>query len=210
MGCSTPGLPVHHQLPEFTQTHVHWVGDAIQPSYPLLSPSPPAFNLTQHLGLFKWVSPLNQVAKVLEFQLQHQSFQWTPGTDLLYDGLVGSPYSPKESQESSPTPQCKRINSSVLSFLHSPTLTHPYTTTGKTIALTRWTFIGEVLSLLFNMLSRLVITFLPRSKCLLISWLQSPPAVILEPRKIKSDTVSTVSTVSPSISMKWWDRMPWS
>ena len=71
MGCSTPGLLVHHQLPEFTQTHVRWVGDSIQPSHPLLSPSPPAFNLSQQLGLFKWVSPLHQVVKVLEFQLQH-------------------------------------------------------------------------------------------------------------------------------------------
>ena len=83
MNCSTPGLPVHHQLPEFTKTHVHWVGDAIQPSHPLPSPSPPAFNLSQHQGLFKWVSSSNQVGKILEFQLQHQSFQWTPRTDLL-------------------------------------------------------------------------------------------------------------------------------
>ena len=82
MNCSTPGLPVHHQLPEFTQTHVHWVGDAIQPSHPLSSPSPPALNLSQHQGL-KWVSSSHQVAKVLEFQLQHQSHQWTPRTDLL-------------------------------------------------------------------------------------------------------------------------------
>ena len=85
-------------------------------------------------------------------------------------------------------------------------LSHPYTTTGKTIALTRWTFVGKVISLLLNMLSRLVITFLPRSKRLLISWLHSPPAVILEPKKIKSDTVSTVSP----FPMKWWDRKPWS
>ena len=83
MNRSTPGLPVHHQLPEFTQTHVHWVGDAIQPSHPLSSPSPPAFNLSQHQGLFKWVSSSHQVAKLLEFQLQHQSFQWTPRTDFL-------------------------------------------------------------------------------------------------------------------------------
>ena len=75
---STPGLPVHHQLPEFTQTHVHRVCDAIQPSHPLSSPSPPALNLSQHQGLFKWVSSSHQVAKVLQFQLQHQSFQWTP------------------------------------------------------------------------------------------------------------------------------------
>ena len=80
---STPGLPVHHQLPESTQTHVHRVGDFIQPSHPLLSPSPPALNLSQHQGLFQWVSSSHQVAKVAEFQLQHQSFQWTPRTDLL-------------------------------------------------------------------------------------------------------------------------------
>ena len=86
-------------------------------------------------------------------------------------------------------------------------LSHPYMTTGKTVASTRWTFVGKVMSLLFNMLSKLVITFLPRSKRLLISLLQSPSAVILEPRKIKSDTVSTVSHLFP---MKWWDQMPWS
>ena len=84
MNHSTPGLPVHHQLLEFTETHVHWVGDAdSQWSHPLLSPSPPTFNLSQHQGIFQWVSSLHQVAKVLEFQLQHQSFQWTPRTDLL-------------------------------------------------------------------------------------------------------------------------------
>ena len=83
MNHSTPGLPVHHQLPEFTQTHVHWVGDAKQPCHPLSSPSPPALNLSQHQGLFKWVSFSHQVAKVLEFQLPHQSFQWSPRTDAL-------------------------------------------------------------------------------------------------------------------------------
>ena len=76
MNRSTPGLPVHHQLPEFIQIHVHWVGDAIQPSHPLSSPSPPALNLSQHQALFHWVSSSHQVAKVLQFQLQHQSFQW--------------------------------------------------------------------------------------------------------------------------------------
>ena len=80
---SIPGLPVHHQLPEFTQTHVHQIGDAIQPSHPLSSPSPPAPNPSQHQGLFQWVNSSHEVAKVLEFQLQHQSFQWTPRTDLL-------------------------------------------------------------------------------------------------------------------------------
>ena len=83
MDCSRPGLPVHHQLLELTQTHVHWVSDAIQPSHPLSFPSPPAFNLSQHHSLFRWVSSSHQVAKVLEFQLQHQSFQWIFRTDLL-------------------------------------------------------------------------------------------------------------------------------
>ena len=104
----------------------------------------------------------------------------------------GSPCSPRDSQESSP--QFKSINSWALSFIVQ--LSHPYMTTGKTIALTTWTFVGKVMSLLFNMLSRLVITFLPRSKHLLISWLQSPSAVILEPPKIKS---LTFSIISPSI-----------
>ena len=88
MDCSTPGFPVHHQLPELAQTHVHWVSDAIQPSHPLSSPSPPALNLSQHQGLFKWVSSSHQVVRVLEPQLQQQSFQWTFRTDLLSEGLV--------------------------------------------------------------------------------------------------------------------------
>ena len=97
MNCSMPGLPVCHQLPESTQTHVHWVSDAIQPSHPLSTPSPPAFNLSQHQGLFKWVSSSHQVAKVLEFQLQHQSFQWTPRSVPVNTPLVwtaGSSCSP--------------------------------------------------------------------------------------------------------------------
>ena len=81
--CKTPSCPAFHQLPELTQTHVHRVGDTIQPSHPLSSPSPPAFNLSQHQGLFKWVSSSHQVAKVLEFQFQHQSFQWIFRTDFL-------------------------------------------------------------------------------------------------------------------------------
>ena len=123
MDCSTPGFSVHHQLPEPAQTHAHQVSDAIQPSHPLFSPSPPAFYLSQHQGLFQWVSSSHQVAKVLEFQLQHQSFQGIFRTDFLQEWLVGSPCSPRDSQESSPTPQFKSINSSALSLLHSPTLT---------------------------------------------------------------------------------------
>ena len=83
MNHSTTGPPVHHQLPVFTQTHVHWVRDVIQLSYPLSSPSPPALNLSQHQGLFQWVSSSHEVAKVLEFQLQYQSYQWTPRTGHL-------------------------------------------------------------------------------------------------------------------------------
>ena len=124
MDCSTPVLPVHHQLPQLTQTHVHWVGDAIQPSHPLPSPSP-TFNLSQQQGLFKWVSSSHQVARVLEFQLQHQSFQWI-FQDWFPLGLTGSPCCPRDSQESSPTPQFKSINSSVLSFLYIPTLPSIY------------------------------------------------------------------------------------
>ena len=122
MDCSTPGFPVHHQFPEITQTHVHWV---MMPSNhfilcrPLLLPP----SIFPSIRVFSNAGSSHQVAKVLEFQLQHQSFQGTPRTDLLYDALVGSPCSPKDSQESSPTPQFKSINSSTLSFLHSLTLT---------------------------------------------------------------------------------------
>ena len=128
MNRNTPGLPVHHQLPEYTQTQVHRVGDAIQPSHPLSSSSPPAPNPSQHQSLFQLVKSLHEVAKVLEFQLYHHSFQRTPRADLLQNGLVGSLCSPRDSQESSPTPQFKSINSLALSLLHSPTLTsvHDY------------------------------------------------------------------------------------
>ena len=173
--CSTPLL-------EFTQTYVHWVSDAIQPSHPLLSPSPLAFNLSQHQSLFQWINSSHEVAKILEFLLQHHSFQTNPRADLLQNGLVGSPCSPRDSQESSSTPQFKRNNSLALSLLYSLTLTSIYDH-WKIIALIRQNFVGKVMSLLLNMLSRLVITFLPRSKHLLIPWLQSPSAVILEPKK---------------------------
>ena len=164
----------------------------LEPSHPLSPPSPPAINLSQHQGLFQWVGFSHQVAKVLELQLQHQSFQWIFRVDFLYDWLVWSPCSPRDSQESSPT---KSISSSALSLLYGPTLifVHDY---WKTIALTIQAFVVKVMSLLFNMLSRFVIAFLPRSKYLLISWLQTSYAVILEPKKIKS---ATVSTFPPSI-----------
>ena len=190
MDCSTPGLPVHQQLPEITQTNVHWDCDAIQPSQPLSTP-PPTFSLSQYQGLFKWVSSSHQVAKVLELQLQHQSFQWIFRTDffrmdwldlLAVQGTLKSLFQRHSSK------------ASILwcSAFFIVQLSHPYMTTGKTRALTRWSFVGKLMSLLFNMLSRLVIAYFTKSKCLLISWLQSPSAVILEPPKIKSATVSTV------------------
>ena len=121
MNLSTPGLPVHHQLPESTQTHVRRVGDAIQPSHPLSSLSPPALNLSQHQGLFKWVSSSHQGAKILEFQLQHQSFQWTPRTDPLgWTGWISLQSKGLSRVFSSIT--FKSINSPALSFLYGPTL----------------------------------------------------------------------------------------
>ena len=126
MNLSTPGLPVHHQLPESTQTHAHRVGDAIQPSHPLSSPSPSAPNPSQHQGLFQWVNSSHEVAKVLEFSasasvLALNTKDWSP---LGWTGWIS--FHSKGLQESSPTPQFKSINFSVLSFLHSPSLTSIY------------------------------------------------------------------------------------
>ena len=139
-------------------------------SHPLLSPSPPALNLSQHQGLFKWVSSLYEVTKVLELQLQHQSFQWIFRTDLLrmdwLDLLAVQGTLKSLLQHHSSKASILRH-----SAFFTVQLSHPYMTTGKTIAWTRWTFVGKVTSLLFNMLSRLVITFLPKSMRLLISWL---------------------------------------
>ena len=193
--CSTPGFPVHHQLPGFTQTHVHRVGDAIQPSHPLSSPSSP-HSIFPSIRVFSnesvlrirgpkyWsfsfsISPSNEYSGLISFRMD-----WF--YVLAVQGTLKSLLQHHSSKAS--ILQCSAF------FLVE--LSHPYMTTGKTIALTRQTFVGKVMSLLFNILSRLVITFLPRSRRLLISWLQSPSAVILEPPKIKS---ATVSAVSPSI-----------
>ena len=167
-----------YQYPQFNQTHVHRVGDDIQQSHPLLSPYPPGFNLTQHQSLFWWVSSSHQVAKVLEFQLQHQSSNEYPGLisfridllDLLaVQGTLKS---------------LVQDHSSKASILWHSTfflvqISHLCMTVGKTVTLTRQTFVSKIMSLLFNMLSILVITFLPRSKCPLISWLQSPSRCLL-------------------------------
>ena len=187
MDCSTPGLPVLHHLPDFAQIHVNRVNDAIQPSHPLLPTSPPVLNIPS-IRVFSNES--HQVAKVLEFQLQHQSFQWIFRVDFLWDWLVWSPCCSRDSKESS---QHHNLKASIIqcSAFFMVQLLHLYMTTGKTIALTRCTFVSKVMSLLFNMLSRFIIAFLPKSKCLLISWLQSLSMVILEPKKIKSVTVST-------------------
>ena len=188
--CSTPGLPVPHYLSEFAQTHVHWVGDAIQPSHPLPFPSPPSLNLSQHRVFFffsselalciRWpkywnfsfsISPSNENSGFISFRIDWFDLLASQGTlkSLL------------------------QYHSSKASILWCPAflqvqLSHPYLTTGKTIALTRWIFVGKVMSLLFNMLSRLDIAFLPRSKGLLILWQQLLSAVILEAKKIKSLT----------------------
>ena len=148
MGCSMPGFPVHHQLPELTQTHVHPVSHAIQQSHPLWSTSPSAFNLSQHQGLFQWVNFSHQVAKVLEFQLQHQSFQWIFRTDFLYDGLVRSPCS-QGALKSLLQHHSSQVSILQCSALFTVQLSHPYITSGKTIALTRWTFVANVVSLLY-------------------------------------------------------------
>ena len=174
-------FPVHHQLPELAHTHVHQVGDAIQPSHPLSSPSPPAFNLCQHQGLFQGVSSSHQGPK-------YCSFSFSIGPPNEYSGLIFFKIDLFDllAVQGTLKSLLQHHNSKVSIFRCSAfftvKLSHPYMTTGKTIALTRRTFVGKVMSLLLNMLSRLVITFLPRSKHLLISWLQSPSAVILEPQ----------------------------
>ena len=159
MNRSMPGLPVHHQLPEFTQTHVHWVGDAIQPSHPLSSPSPPAPNPSQHQGLFQWVNSSYEVARVLEFQLSVSPSSEHPGLisfrmdwlDLL--AVQGTLKSLLQYHSS-------KASILRLSAFFAVQLSHPYLTTGKTIVLTRRTYIGKVMSLLLNMLSSLVLTFI--------------------------------------------------
>ena len=178
MDCSQPGFRVHHQLPEPTQTHVHWVSDAIQPSHPLSSSSP-AFNLSQHQGLFKWVSlrirwpnywsftfsisPSNEYSRLISFKVDWLYLLAVQGTlkSLLQHHSSNHQFfgtQPSLWSNSGPTP-------------------------GKTVALTRQTFVGKVMSLLFNILSRFVIAFLPRSKRLLISWLQSHLQWFGRPRK---------------------------
>ena len=184
MNRSTPGLLVHHQLSEFTQTLVHRVCDAIQPSHPLSSPSPPAPNPSQHQGLFQWVNSSHEVAKYWSFSFNISPFNEHPGLiSFRMDWL--DLFAVQGTLKSLLQQHRSKTSILWLSAFYTVLLSHPYMTTGKTRALIRQTFVGKVISLIFNMLSRLVIAFLPKSKCLLISWLQSPSAVILEPPQNK-------------------------
>ena len=203
MDCSTPGFPVHNQLPEIAQTHVHRVSDAIQPLHPLSSPSPPAFNPSQHQGLssesvlhISWpkfwsfsfsISPSNEYSGLISFMMDWLDL-------LVVQGTVESLLQYHSSKAS--------IHQHSAFFIVQ--LSHPYMTIGKTIAWTGRTFVGKVMSLLFNMLSRLVVTFLLRSKCF-----NFMAAITIcsdfGAQKIKSDTASTVS---PSTSHEVMGQMP--
>ena len=181
MECSTPGFPVHHQLPELTQTHVHQVGDAIQPSHPL-------YPLLILPSIFLSIRVFSNESVLHIRWPKYWSFSFSPSNDYLglislrmdwldllaVQGTLKSLFQHHSSKAS--------ILQWLAFFIVQRSL--PYTTTAKTIALTRWTFVSKVMSLLFNMLSRLVTAFLPRNKHILISWLQSPSAVTLEPKKI--------------------------
>ena len=194
MDCSMPDFPVLYQIPEFAWTHILWVGDAIQPSHNLLTLLllPPIFPsirvFSKELALHMWwskywsfnfsISPSNEYSGLSYFRID-----WL---DLL--AVQGTLKSLLQHHSSKASIQCSAF------YMVKPS--HPYMTTGKTIALIMRSFVGKVMSLLFNTLSRCVAAFLPRSKCVFVSWLQSPSAVILEPTKIKS---ATLSIVSPSV-----------
>ena len=181
MDCSAPGFPVHHQLLQLIQTHIHWVGDAIQPSHYLSSPFPPAFNLFQHHDLFQLVLCIRWP--------KYWSFSFSISSSNEYSGLISfrmdwfDLFAVQGTLKSLLQHHSSKASSLQSSASFTVQLSHPYITTGKTIALTRLTFVGKVMSLLFHMLSKIFIAFLPRSKHLLISWLQSPLTVILEPQK---------------------------
>ena len=175
------GFPVLHHLLELAQTHVHWVADAIQQSHPLSSPSPPAF--FPSIRVFSKESVLHIRGP------KYWSFSFTISPSNEYSGLISfridflNLLAVQRTLKSLLQHHSSKASILWRSAFFIVQRSHPYMTTGKTIALTRWTFVGKVLTLLFNTLSRLVVTFLPRSKRLLISWLQSPSAVILEPPK---------------------------
>ena len=204
MNYSTSGLPVHHQLLEFTQTHADWVGNAIQPFHPPSSPSLPAFNLS-NIRVFSNESSLH-----IRWP-KHWSFSFNISPSNEYSGLISFRMDWLDLLAVQGTlKSLLQHHSSKASILqHSAFFTvqvsHSYMTTGKTIALTLCTFVSKVMSLLFNMLSRLVIAFLPRSKCLLISWLQPPSAVDFGAQKY---SLSLFPLFPHLLDMKWWDWTP--
>ena len=185
------GFPVPHQLLEIAQTHVHRISDAIQPSHPLLSP----LFLS---SIFPSIRVFSNESALYIRRPKYWSFSFSISPSNKYSGLISFrvDYFDLLAVQGTLKSLLQHHSSKASIFQHSAfftvQLSHPYMTTGKTIVLTGHTFVGKVMSLLFNMLSRLVIAFLPRSKCLLISWLQSPSEVILEPKKIKPHTVSIV------------------
>ena len=201
MDCSLPGFLLLHCLLVFAETHV--IESIMLSNYPILC-HPLIFLPQSFQGLFQWLGSLHQMTKVLEVQLQLRFFQWIFSVDFLrIDWFVL--FAVQGTLKS--LLQHHSLKASILqhSAFFMVQLSHPYMTTGKMISLTIWTLVDKIMPLLFNMLSRFVIPFLPRRKRLLISWLWSPSAVILGTKKIK---YVTVSTVSPSISMKWWDWVP--
>ena len=206
MNRSTPGLPVHHQLPEFNQTHVNRVSDAIQPSHPLSSPSPPAPNPSQHQSLFQWVNSSHEVAKVLEFQLQHQSFN-------EYSGLISFriDWLDLPAVQGSLKSLLQHHSSKASYFWHLAfiivQLSYPYMTTGKTIALTRQTFVGKVMSLLFKYAIQVGHIFSSKEQASFNFMAAVTICSDLGAPKIKS----VLFPLFPHLfAMKWWDKMPWS
>ena len=202
MDSSSPGLPVYCQLPEFTQTHVHWISDVIEPPHPLLSPSPPALYLSQHQGFSN--------ESVLRIRWpKYWSFSFSISASSDYSGMISfridwlDLLAVQGALKSLLQHHSSKVSILWHSALFMVQLSHPYMITGKTIALTTWTFVSKVMTLLFNMLSGFVITFFPGSKHLLISWLQSLSTVILEPKNIKP---VSASTFSPSINI-WHELM---
>ena len=202
MDCSIPGFPVHHQLLELVQTCVHWVGDAIQPSHPLdpFSSCPQSFPASRSSPV-SWLftsggQSIEASASVLPMESRLTSFRMDWLDLRTVQGTLNNLLQHHSSK------------ASILwcSAFFIVQLSQPYTTTGKTITLTMWTFVGKVMSLLFNILSRFVIAFLPRSKHLLISWQQSPSAVILEPKKMKSVTVFTFPPIYLPCKMCYYFR----
>ena len=209
MDCSTPGFPVLYHLLELAKTHVHWISNDIQPSHPLIIPFTSFLQPFPTSGSFQvsWLFTSSGQSTGASTSASVLSVNIQDGFPLVLTGLI-SLQSKGLSVKS--LLQQHSLKASVLrhSAFFMAQLSHSYMTTGKTIAWTIWTFVGKVISLLFNMLSRLVITFLPRSKCLLISWLQLPSLEIFF--FSWPDPTNKISHCFHLFAMKWWDWMPWS